>query len=291
MDFAECKFPIQIRQAEDGEYYLEGWIYTTHMDRAREDGAENSMFSKECMQQIASAINEGGAGIDNLGARRTVSIMHDWIIQREPDLEPIGMAVPPVEVRQTEDGHWGVYGKTHLNKKHPEFEDTKYRIEHGYYPGFSIEFNEGESQLINIKGRIVKFIKSLKEFLGYGIVNARRIANPMATIESFGYRMVEEALQKDEVKIMAEEEVKIEETVPEQPIEEEVPKGEEQPVEEEKVEEETEAEKEEETETRTAKVDSDELFAQLRQEMKKEIRMICIRLNIVVFIFFVKKLY
>jgi len=213
--------PITFREV-DGEFYTEGWIYTTHIDRAQENGADNSMFSKRCMEQIAESINTGGAPTTMLGARRAVSDQHDWIREQNADIKPIGMAVPPFEVRETGDGHFGVWGKTHYDKFHPDFEKTKSRIEHGYYPGHSIEFVEDEFELVNIKGRVVKFIKSLKECLGYGLAGVRLIANPMATIESFGYRTVEEAIENKEDIKMTEEEVKQEEVI-EQPVEAEAP--------------------------------------------------------------------
>ena len=199
-----CNIPIKIRE-EEGEFYSEGFICTTHPDRAQEDGFENTMLSKRCIEQIADSINNGVAGIDGIGATRAVSLKHDWIKEGDPHKEPAGMAVPPVEVRETGDGHWGVYGSTHHNKNHPEFEQTVYNVKHGYLPGYSVEFKEGEVEAVNVQGRSVKFIKSIIDFVGYAFASARLIANPKALISSFAYREVEENM---EVSQMTDEEVK-----------------------------------------------------------------------------------
>ena len=37
-----------------------------------------------------------------------------------PEEKDAGMAMPPAEVRETEDGHYGVYVQTHHNKSHPK---------------------------------------------------------------------------------------------------------------------------------------------------------------------------
>ena len=206
-----CQLPIHIREV-DGEYYVDGWIYITHMDRANDGDASvsNTMFSKRCMEQIAESINKGIGPISMLGARRTVSDQHDWIKKHDASIEPIGIAVPPVEVRNTPDGQWGVYGTTHFKKEHPDFESNRKDIELGYKPGFSIEFVEGESEKVSVAGRVVKVIKSLKEFVGYALAGARQIANPQALITSFGYREVEEALNKIvEMRTMTGEQIDV----------------------------------------------------------------------------------
>ena len=191
---------IKIREI-DGEFYTDGWIGTTHIDRAVEDGYENTMFTRNFWEAAAKAMNGPEDNIDSIGNTRAVSIQHDWIKERDSSKKPIGMAMPGVEVREYEDadgvkdGHYGLWGTTHLNRMHEDFNDTKYNIEHGYYPGYSIEFQEGEWKGVNIAGRAVKVIDSFKEWLGYAYAGARLIANPKAIITSFGYREVEEALK------------------------------------------------------------------------------------------------
>ena len=204
-----CSVPISVRE-EEGEFYSEGFIATTHVDRAYEDGFEGTALSKESLQQIVDYINSGIATTKGVGSTRTVSLRHDWVKEQNPDIEPAGMAVPPAEIRQTGDGHWGVWCKTHHNKHHGDYDKIVYDVKHGYLPGYSIEFNEGETEPINVMGKTIKLIKSLSNFVGYAFASARLIANPKAVISGFGYREMVEAMQveekSEEVKKMTEEE-------------------------------------------------------------------------------------
>jgi len=273
---------IKIRE-DKGEFYTEGFVATTHIDRAREDGFENTMFSREVMQQIVDAINAGGASIDNVGASRMVSIQHDWIKENDPSIQPIGVAVPPAQVRETGDGHYGAWVRTNLNKTHPDFDDVKYQIEQGYFPGYSFEFQGNEFNPLNISGRAVKFITKIGDFLGYAFASARLIANPMAVHTNFGYREIMNINEEVHDKMTEEikEEPKVEETqaeVPKEEVKEEPAEKQEEVQEEAKVEE-TKEEVKEEVEKREVSIDTDEIVAKVREskEFKEAIDTLQVR--------------
>ena len=199
---------------EDGEFYSYGFVATTHPDRASDPalGVDGDILSKEVLQQIVDAINNGVAPINSMGSSRAVSLQHDWIKEKNPDLEPAGMICPPAELKQTDDGHWGVYVKTHHNKKHPEFENIKYKVEHGYFPGYSIEYAPGEYSKVKMGEQVFRFLKTISTYVGHAFASARKIANPAALITSFGYKEIESNLNSKEDINMEEEQVKAEET-------------------------------------------------------------------------------
>jgi hypothetical protein len=171
------------------------------------------------MQQIADMINNGVATTEDVGSTRAVSYRHDWIKARDPNIEPAGMAVPPAEVKEytnakgEKDGHWGVWAKTHHNKNHEKFKEILYDVEHGYLPGYSIEYQPGEYSKVSHEGKTYRFLKSITNFVGYAFAHARMIANPMAVIQGFGYK----ELTQEEDELMAEEEQAPAEVVEEQP--------------------------------------------------------------------------
>lgn len=256
---------IKLRE-EEGEVYVEGFIATTHPDRGPDGDCDGMIQTKEALQQMADAINSGktNAGVGN---PRAVGVGHDWIKQNNPDKKPVGMAVPgSAEVRPYEDadgnkdGHWGLWSKTHLNKTHPAFEETKYNVEHGYYPGFSIEWYDGETSKVSIGDKVYHVVKSVKDFIGYTFAEARKIAN-MASWGKVTYREVEASVSEN-VK-MAEEEV-TQESQPEQNVE--VPEVKEEPKEvpqseEAQEEKQPEEEKKEEPETReVSDIDVDKIL-------------------------------
>ena len=214
---------------EEGEFYSEGFVATTHPDRAADEelGVDGDILSKEACQQIVNAINEGVATIKGVGSTRTVSKQHDWIAEGNPNKEPAGMVVPPAELKQLEDGHWGVWVKVHHNKSHPEYEDIKYKVQHGYYPGYSIEYVPGESTKVSVGGKVFRFLKTIANYVGHAFASARLIANPAAIITSMGYKEIEQGANKQtkEATNMSQEEKPVEPAV-EEPIPEPAPQEE-----------------------------------------------------------------
>jgi len=261
---------------EDGEFYSYGFIATTHPDRAADPslGVDGDILSKEVLGQIVDAINEGVAPINSIGSSRAVSLQHDWIKERDPDIEPAGMVIPPAELKQTDDGHWGVYVKVHHNKTHPQFEDIKYKVENGYFPGYSIEYYPGEYSKVQMGDKVFRFLKTISTYVGHAFASARKIANPSALITSFGYKEIESNLNKTEDGNMVEEQAKAEEAPVVEPIVEKpiVEEAKEEPKAEEKKEE-SPVEKEEVIEEKEVKLSVKELASQVidSKEFKESI--------------------
>lgn len=203
----ELKFSAQIKEYyEDGEdFYSEGFVATTHPDRAAEDGVDGDILTKQAIENITSFINENVATINGPGATRLVSKRHDWLKEQDPYLEPAGIVVPLqdkvfAETRQLPDGHWGTYIKVLHNKSHPEYEDIVYKVKNGFYPGYSIEYGVGDFQKVSYQGKIFRLINSIADYVGQAFADARMIANPNALISSYGYKELLESKEKDEDK-------------------------------------------------------------------------------------------
>jgi len=249
---------------EDGEFYSEGYIATTHPDRSadREVGVVGDILSDNVLKQITEFINKSVATIQGIGSTRTVSKQHDWVMMGDPDMEPAGMAMPPAEIRTMEDGHRGVFVRTHHNKQHVDFDEIKYNVKFGYYPGYSIEYVPGDYSIVEKGGQKFRFLKSIVNFVGYAFASARKIANPMATITSTEYKEIAEEANaigeiNTEVNTMTDspeikEEVIAEPKVEEvsEPIPEAAEEPKEEPAEEEKEEEASEPEEEAEPESK-----------------------------------------
>lgn len=251
-----CNSKISIRE-EEGEFYSEGFIATTHIDRAQEDGCEGTALTREACQEIADLINEGKDAQGIVSTTRGVSFRHDWVKEGDADMPLAGIAMPPAEVRETGDGHFGVHVKTHHNKNHEKYTEIIDGVTHGYLPGYSIEFNEASSEKISIGGRMIKIIKSIKDFAGYAFADARMIANPSATIMKYGYREIESKIK--EGNKMSEEEKK-----PEEPVKEPEAPKEEVPAEEVKEEPKEEPKEEEPVQEREVKINVKEVVSNLK---------------------------
>ena len=158
---------------ENGEFYSEGFIATTHQDR------EGDILSENAITKLVRQINN--QFLPQAGA---ASNRHDWIKQENPDLPLAGRAIT-AEVRRTEDGKSGAYVITHHHKFHPEFEEIKYNVQNQYYPGYSIEFETVADREIP-NGRIIEDLN----LVGYGFANLRNIANPHAVITNSYYKEI-----------------------------------------------------------------------------------------------------
>ena len=218
-------FNITLKE-KDGEFYSRGYIATTHPDRALDSSINvvGDILSKNVLNQIADYINNGIASIKGIGSTRTVSLQHDWVKEQNPDLEPAGMALPPVTVKQLDDGHFGVEAETHHNKSHPKFDDILYKVKHGYFPGYSIEYEPGDYSIVEHEGQRFRFLKTINNFVGYAFASARKIANPHALLTGFGYKEIEQIVKEDS---MMEEEIKKEEPSQVNPQEQEPVKSDE----------------------------------------------------------------
>ena len=263
--FRACNQKIILKE-EDGEFYSEGFVATTHPDRAYDSelGIDGDILSKEAIMQIVDSINSGSASIEDIGSPLTVSKQHDWVKENDASLEPAGMVIPPAVFKETGDGHYGAFVKVHHNKSHPDFEEIKYKVEHGYYPGYSIEFVPGESEQVTVKDKVFRFVKNIKNYVGHAFASARLIANPMALIQGFGYKEIQDGIIKNkEAHTMSEDEeiqkpVEVVEEKKDEPVVEEKPKEEPETPE-------PEAETVIEPDSKEVKVDIKEFVKQLKE--------------------------
>lgn len=237
---------------EAEEFYSEGFVATDHQDR------EGDILSGNALQKIVDSINN-----QFLPQAGVASNRHDWLKENDPNLPLAGMAIS-ADIRDTEDGHKGVYVQTHHHKYHPEFEEIKYNVEKGYYPGYSIEFETVSDREIPT-GRIIDDL----DLVGYGFANKRLIANPHAQIVDYGYKELltfkahsPKKIVKGETK-MEEKKLEIKEDVPEEKKEE--PKVEEKKEEETKEIETKEVETKEQKEHIVSKKDF-EVIQKMRRE-------------------------
>jgi len=175
---------------ENGEFYSEGYIATSHKDKY------GDVIPKSTLSKIAEKIKNNDIG-RNLFYPSYVSIRHDWIDLDAGEFKdlPIAGKATNAELRQLPDGEWGVYVSTHHSKQHPDYEQTKYNTEHGYYPGYSIEYNtiaehkEGDKNILDDI-----------ELLGYAFADGRFIANPHAQIENYGYKEMRKPTEENKME-------------------------------------------------------------------------------------------
>lgn len=196
---------VSFKEDSDGEYYSEGFIATTHPDRAAIEtlGTVGDRLDDSVIYSIVDEINNG---LPDAGA---ASYRHDWVKQQNPDLPVSGRAVK-AEVRKTDDGKIGAWVETHHNKMHPDFEKTKYEVENGYLPGYSIEYENTEFEIETVGGDKFRHITGLS-MNGYGFASQRNIANSKAKIGSSGYKEVVNLRTKEEPKMSEEEKKDVEE--------------------------------------------------------------------------------
>ncbi len=273
-------FPSNIVLKEiEKTFFSEGFIATTHPDRAADEstGIKGDILSEKVIDKIVNVLNNPSK--EGHPEATQVSYRHDWILEDNADLPPAGINIS-AEKKQTDDGHWGVYVTTEHAKTFPEKEKLIYDIDKKIIPGYSIEYNSTNDEIIDYNGDSYRFIDDI-EFSGYGFANGRKIANPQAEITATGYKeMVASFKQKkskinkgvEKMKENKEEETsekpKDEEDKPEEKPDGEDP-AEEKPKEEKKEEPAKEEEKAEEKESKSLKKEVKESV--LKEQIKKEV--------------------
>ena len=179
-----CAFGKLQLKDDDKDFYVSGYVATSHPDRAAEGEFVGDIIPKPTLQKIVDQINnrykpEAGA----------VSERHDYIRQKNMDLPLAGVAVGPASLVQLEDGEWGAHVETILSKTNPRYEEVKTNVEQGVYPGFSIEY-ENDNFIPTIKeGKKYRQLMDI-DLQGFGYANRRNIANPHAEYTSFGYKEI-----------------------------------------------------------------------------------------------------
>jgi len=195
---------IEIKE-DAGEFYSEGFVATTHPDRAENGKYKGDILSKEAVAKVVEQINSRKDLMADL-----VSVSHDWIKEKNPNLPVAGRAIQ-AELRDLPGGHVGAFVKTHHNKTHPKFSDIKYEVEKKYLPGYSIEYRAKKTHDASLSNGTYRLVDDL-DLVGYGFASGRKIANPAAAITAFGYKEImdsihveQTAIKTNEVLNMAEE--------------------------------------------------------------------------------------
>jgi hypothetical protein len=194
---------------EDTKLY-EGLIATSHLDRGKD------ILSKKALDQIKEAINRTSQVGDQDGAYRWVSLSHDWIKQKNPDLDAVGYLLPTAELVELKDGHYGVKVQMKLNdfyRGDMSHEEIKQRIEDGFFGGFSIEYSTDDNHCrkVMIKNDEARFIDELTGYGGTAIAQSRKQMNPYAVMykeleptieESTNEKQMEENISNQEEKVV-----------------------------------------------------------------------------------------
>ena len=187
---------LEFKENEDtGDFFSEGYVATTHPDGALTSEKKGDILSEKVIDKIVDSINNSNATI-RIGDGKfpssvagAVSIQHDWIKERNENLEPAAKAIR-AEKRELPGGNFGAWVKTEHNKFHPKFDEIKYKVQKGYFPGYSLEMDKAQGSLIGVQGDTYRFVQDL-DFIGYGFAGMRAISNPAAKIINFGYKEVE----------------------------------------------------------------------------------------------------
>ncbi len=206
----ELKFhPSKIKLKEEGKTFLsEGFIATTDPDRAEDSelGVVGDILSEGFLDKMVNILNNP---IDTGHPEaKQVSYRHDWIKEEDPSLPPAGINLS-AEKRSTENGQMGVYVTTEHAKTFPEKDNLVYEVDKGIIPGYSIEYETTDSEIVEHDGQNYRFIKD-GDFYGYGFANGRMIANPQAAIVAAGYKEMVNSFKKikPEEKMKTKEEEK-----------------------------------------------------------------------------------
>ncbi len=193
----EIKFThSKIQLKEEGKtFHSEGFICTTHPDRDYKEDTETEgdILSEAVIDKIVDTLNDP----QKAGHPETtqVSYRHDYLKEEDSDLDPAGVN-NSVEKRQTEDGHWGVFVDTEHTTTYADKDKLVYEIEKKIIPGYSIEYDATDFDIVEHDGKPHRFIKDI-DFYGYGFANGRKIANPQAAITAAGYKEMVDSFKED----------------------------------------------------------------------------------------------
>ena len=191
------KFEIK---EDEKNFYVKGYVATSHPDRAEmhdnelELDYDGDIIPKNTLQKIADSINS--RWFPQAGA---VSERHDWVHENNPDKPLAGVISSPAKLVQLDDGESAVEAEVLVNKMNPRYEEVKYNVENGIYPGFSIEYETNDYSVIEKEGKLYRNLDDIN-MEGFGFASRRLIANPNAIITEKSYKEVNEFMIKPEVK-------------------------------------------------------------------------------------------
>ena len=228
----------RLEKKEGSEYTYTALAATTHPDRV------GDILSENAINQIVHYVNDSNTTGGNEGAYRSVSLYHDWVIEKNPALDEVAFIKPgSAKVVDLDKGHKGVEVDIELNKYYNgKFtpEEIKYRIDNGAISGLSIEYdtNEDSCRTVNYNGEDYRYIEEFSDFGGVGLARARMIANPHAVFYKEIVDKVKELENKEDVKMA---DVKEDKPVVQEEVKKPVEEVKEKEVKEEEIEEEGDA--------------------------------------------------
>lgn len=155
---------------EDGEFYTEGYIATTHPDKV------GDKILQETLYNWAEEINSS----DDLDAN-PLSIHHD-----RGDTTVAGLGTT-AEVVKLEDDNYGLKVKTHHNKTHNDFDNTKYQLDNKFLTHYSIEYDTMDGATTHKEGEY-RVIEPDTKLYGFGLASPRTVVNKEAKIITAGYK-------------------------------------------------------------------------------------------------------
>ena len=266
-----CTKGLLVKEDEDtGDILVQGLVATTHPDRV------GDILSEHVIDQIVNSINDESKAGGNMGAYRSVSLFHDWVIENDPTLDEAAFILPTASKVKLEDGHYGAKVEAKLNKYYNgdmEVDEIKYRIDNGQIAGFSIEYDTTDEHVkkVDHQGTEFRFIEELSEYGGIGFARARKIANPNAVIYKEISDKVSTKCKEDNDKMGEDEEIKPDVQPEQKEVKAEVVEKKEEPVEDQV--EEPVTKEEPETETKeSVNVDIDKIVAQVKEQVKSELQ-------------------
>lgn len=127
------KSVLEIKEVED-QLITKGYIATTHFDG-------QDVILKETLDVWADEINEG------IPTKNKLSIHHD----RQSQVAGVGIK-GKAEVHQFNDGHFGLYTESIINKSIDNYDNVKYELDNHMLDSYSIEFYPPENPNYNDMG-------------------------------------------------------------------------------------------------------------------------------------------
>lgn len=187
-----CLQGLSVKEEPNGDIHIKGLAATTHPDRV------GDILSEKVIQQIVDNVNNTTTAGGDTGAYRSVSLFHDWIVDKDPTKDEVAFTQPTAQKIRLPDGHYAAEIDTVLNKFYRgdmTLDEVQYRIKNKQIAGFSIEYDADEDHIkhVDYNGKNYRFIDELSEFGGIGLARARKIANPHAVI----YKEIEDIAMVD----------------------------------------------------------------------------------------------
>jgi uncharacterized protein YdcH (DUF465 family) len=171
------------------------YLATTVPDRVMEelpDGRviSGEILSKKSLEDISEMINNNHVAGGRFGDFRTISLFHNRILEKNPELEEAGyMSNASVDELPFSKGDFGVAVDVEVNEmfnppeNYPDYtpEKIKYKLDKKAI-GLSLEYGSlpNEEEIVEKDGELFRFIKTITDHRGAGFARVNLIGNPTA---------------------------------------------------------------------------------------------------------------